>query len=197
MRSSEPARFCGSRPVLCWLALLDLVGLAGCMLPSPHAAAVPGCAVLADAAKPQQAQASAWQLSVERGPLYAAATTTSPVVACDFRWEVDGQITLTYRLRDGGSLRALRNPAIEYTEQTARFSLPVADNPLALLARAERAAFGDSGCGINWQQADIQPADDERGVTETVYRGEACNCQARVRRDAAGRVRGLLLRSAC
>ena len=151
-----------------------------------------------DAATPQQAQGAVeWRLSVERGPLYAAAIASSPVENCELRAEPDGQITLAYRLRDGGSLQAVRNPAIEYTEQTARLRLPAADDPLALLARAERAAFGDAGCGIDWKQADTQPADDERGGTETVYRGEACNCQARVRRDGAGQVRGLLLRSAC
>ena len=35
------------------------------------------------------------------------------------------------------------------------------------------------------------------GATETIYRGDTCNCQARVRKDKAGRTVGLVFRSAC
>ena len=35
------------------------------------------------------------------------------------------------------------------------------------------------------------------GPTETVFRGEVCNCQARIRRGGDGRVVGLLFKSTC
>jgi hypothetical protein len=64
------------------------------------------------------------------------------------------------------------------------------------LTDAEQAAFGADGCGIDWRQPETRPPDAER-VTETIYRGDVCNCQARVRSDTAGHVAGLIVRSAC
>ena len=191
MRSSEPPRG--------WLAIglagLSLCALSACTQPAP--AASTDCVVAGAPLTAQQArEAAEWQAAVEQGPLYAAAAA-SPRSTCELARDADGQMTLSYRFRDGNALRASRNPAIEYDEQAARFERPPEEDPLALLARAERAAFGDGGCGIEWKPDETGAIDGQPGVTETVYRGDTCNCQARVRRGAQGQVLVLLLRSAC
>lgn len=193
MRSSEPWR---GRLAVGLAALSLLGGLAACTQPAPAASAA--CIVAgAPLTAPQAREAAAWQAAIEQGPLYAAVSASSPRAACELARDADGQLTLRYRFGDGNTLRASRNPAIEYDEQSARFERPPAEDALALLARAERAAFGDGGCGIAWTPDESGALDGEPGVTETVYRGEVCNCQARVRRGAQGQLLGLLLRSAC
>ena len=134
--------------------------------------------------------------TVEAGPMYAASNSTPGVAACR-AGSKSGTITLEYTLRDGGWLRVTRQPDIEYTDQEVRFVAPLAENPVSVLARAEEAAFGASRCGIDWQKGEMRPAGDDPNATETIYRGDVCNCQARVRADAAGRVMGLAFRSAC
>ena len=70
-------------------------------------------------------------------------------------------------------------------------------NPETILASAKRLAFGAGGCGIDWQNANTKAAADSPDVTETLYYGDIRNCRAGIRRDAAGRVVELMLRSAC
>jgi hypothetical protein len=108
-----------------------------------------------------------------------------------------GVITLDYSFRDGGWLHVKRDPRIEYNDQEARFELPPGANPIAILTRAEMVAFGDKGCGIDWSESEKAPAADDASAIETIFRGDVCNCQARFRSNAAGRVVGLSLRSAC
>lgn len=133
--------------------------------------------------------------NVESGPLYTIPAATG-VAKCRARVE-SGVITLEYQFRDGGWLHVKRDSGIEYTEQVAHFRLALEKNPLSILADAERVAFGDSGCGINWQQADTQAVTDDPSLTETLFYGDVCNCRASIRRDTAGRVTELMLRSAC
>ena len=106
-------------------------------------------------------------------------------------------LTVEYTFSDGGWLRVTQQPRIEYFDQEVRLTSPLTEDPVAVLKRAEQAAFDQQGCGIEWQHAEKQSAEDDKSATETIYRGDLCNCQARVRTDAAGRVVGLLLRSAC
>jgi hypothetical protein len=134
--------------------------------------------------------------TVEAGPLYAAATATRELASCRMSQEPDS-LTLEYTFRDGGWLRVTQQPRIEYMDQEVRLTSPLAEDAVAVLKRAEQAAFDQQGCGIAWQDAEKQAAEDDKSAMETVYRGDVCNCQARVRTDAAGRVVGLLLRSAC
>jgi hypothetical protein len=196
MRSSEARRD---------LLAISLIGLSWCWLsactqsaPVVAAAASTACVAAGAPLTAQQArEAAQWQAAVEQGPLYAAASASSPRAACELAHDADGQLMLSYRFRDGNALRASHNAAIEYDEQSAHFEQPPAEDPLALLARAERAAFGDGGCGIAWKPDEVGAVDGQPGVTETVYRGDVCNCQARVRRGAQGQVLALLLRSAC
>jgi hypothetical protein len=146
---------------------------------------------------PQEVDAiAALRRTVEAGPLYTIPATSEGVRSCRAAYEA-GVIALEYSFRDGGWLRVKRDPRIEYTDQEARFELSRGENPTAVLTRAEVVAFGDKGCGIDWAESEKQPADDDSRAVETIFRGDVCNCQARFRSNAAGRVIGLSLRSAC
>ena len=94
-------------------------------------------------------------------------------------------------------MRVTRDARIEYSSHEVRFGSASPDNPLEVLTRAERAAFGTDGCGVDWKQSERSPAADDSTATETIYRGSVCNCQARVRADSAGRTVGLVFRSTC
>lgn len=178
--------------------------LAACSaLPSPHqSAALPAKAPVCtqiDAGAPLQNADTllALRRSVETGPLYAAAAAASGVVAaCHVRHD-SGVTALDYRFGDGATLHVERDARIEYTEQKARLALPLRESAVDILVRAEQAVFGIAGCGIDWRRPETQAADGNPGAIDMVFRGDVCNCQARVRRDAAGRVVGLALRSAC
>lgn len=108
-----------------------------------------------------------------------------------------GATTVGYRFRDGASLSEKVDPRIEYREQQLRLASPPAGDAVAILTSAERAAYGADGCGIDWQRPERHVADDDGAAIEQIYRGDNCNCQARVRRNAAGQVVALALRSAC
>ncbi|NML16539.1 hypothetical protein [Azohydromonas caseinilytica] len=141
-------------------------------------------------------EAAAWRAAVTQGPLYAVALRGAPVAACSLRQEAQA-IELEFRFADGSRLQARRDGAIELSEQSLRWAGARGGfDARALLRRAEQAAFS-GGCGIDWAQPETAPAAGEPGAVDSVYRGETCNCQARVRHDASGRVLMLALRSAC
>lgn len=201
MRSSDPVI---AQP---WFSKLTVafagLALMACSAP-PHGggptATVPAsdaCAAARAALTPADgASAESLQHSVQRSPLYAAASAATAVARCSIRAEA-GAVTIHYQFHDGTWLQVKRDQRIEYTEQEARFAVPPAGEPVEILARAERAAFGAGGCGIDFQHGETGPLEGDALATETTYRGDSCNCQARVRRSAAGGVIGLLLRSAC
>jgi hypothetical protein len=197
MRSSDT----GARVILCAGQLLVTALLAACSSsppPSQSSASPEAAAPSASdcAAPPQQVQAiREIRRSVESGPLYALAST-SGLASCRAEFK-DDTITVTYNFRDGSSLRLTRSQATEYSDQEVRLATPIADDAVAVLTRAEQAAFDAKGCGIDWSRSETTQARDEAGMTERVYRGNVCNCQARARTDASGRVVRLQLRSAC
>jgi hypothetical protein len=133
--------------------------------------------------------------AAESGPLYAALAERSAVASCQVRVD-SGQVTLEYTFAGGGALTFERNPTIEYSNQEVRVTGLSAGNAVELLQRVERSSFAPDGCGIDW--ADAVPVESAPpDITETAYYGDPCNCQARVRTDAAGNVIGLVFRSAC
>jgi hypothetical protein len=156
------------------------------------------CAMTPEVAASQQQGdvIAVFRRTVESGPLFSVLADHASVSSC--RIAVDsGLVSVEYKFRDGGWLRAKRESGIEYSEQELRFGTPPAENPIAVLTAAERAAFSTTGCGIDWKTVETRPADDDRNIVEKIYRGDTCNCQARIRSDTAGRVIGLLFRSAC
>lgn len=133
--------------------------------------------------------------AAESSPLYAALAERAAVASCQVRVD-SGQVTLEYAFAGGGALTFERNPTIEYSNQEVRVAGRSAGNAVELLQRVERSSFAPDGCGIDWADAvPVESASPE--VTETAYYGDPCNCQARVRTDAAGNVTGLVFRSAC
>ena len=163
-------------------------------LPGPAATSA-ACPVVEG--KPSPADAAglrALQRKLESSPLYMIPAADEGLAACSIRLQVEEVTVLEYRFRQGGWLKVTADPRIEYLEQNASFILPDGDTAEAILAGAERAAFGAAGCAIDWQQAETRTAG---GARETVYRGDVCNCQAIIRRDGGGKLLGLLLRSAC
>ena len=134
--------------------------------------------------------------AVEAGPLFQVVSGGAGATACAATTDAES-VTLEYRFRNGGSLRATRDPSIEYTELIARFASPPAQSPVDIMQRVERAAFSPDGCGIDWKGVEEQKPSDDPGATERVYRGDTCNCQSIVRADTTGRVVGLTFRSAC
>ena len=90
-----------------------------------------------------------------------------------------------------------RDERIEFAEHKVQLASPLREDPVALLRRAERAAYGEKGCAIDWQAAEAYQVAGAGNGHEDVFYGDTCNCQARVRYDQAKRVVGLTLRSAC
>ncbi len=188
------------RLALCGAGIL----LAACAMTPPAsdktaaAPSSPSCTVVEGNPSPQDALASqALQRNIETSPLFTIPASGSGLSACRIRYQPDAVIALEYQFKQGGWLHVKRDARIEYTEQDARFALTSNELPEAIMARAEHAAFGADGCGIDWRQPETRPSDEVSGAIETLFRGDACNCQARIRRDANGRVIGLMLRSAC
>jgi hypothetical protein len=134
--------------------------------------------------------------TVESGPLFQAAAANTSLASCRATGAAE-KVVIEYQFADGGSLRATRDPSIEYFDQEVRFASPPAASPVDLLTRTERAVFAADGCGIDWKDGQTQPSAGPSKETETVYRGETCNCQARIRSDASGRPLTLTFRSAC
>lgn len=106
-------------------------------------------------------------------------------------------MSVRMRARDGAAFAVDRDDAIESSDEEARLVAPLREEPIALLERAERAAFGAGGCAIDWQSpetlADAAPGKGEMRL----YRGDRCSCAARVHRTVDGTIDRLGLRSAC
>jgi hypothetical protein len=66
---------------------------------------------------------------------------------------------------------------------------------IALLKSAERYEYGSDGCAIVWRKAAEESAALDGG-REAVYRGDSCNCQARITSRHSYAV-VLVLKSAC
>ena len=191
MRSSEAALRRVVAVGACALALLAACAVAppgGTARPPEPACTVDGPALAAA----QAALAQELQRVARSAPLFAASIAPSGVAACRIE-AADAAVSLAYRATSGNQLHVRRDEAIEYTEWEARFVAPPGD-PAKVLQQAERAAFGADGCGIDWQRPETVPAGDGR---ETRFRGHTCQCQASMRRDAAGKVVALGLRSTC
>lgn len=181
-----------------WLPLCGGIALGACSASpaAPRSVACTGTTIVSGTPEKDAETPAALQRSVESGPLYDAAAASSGIAACRIRRDQDA-LVLEYRFGNGATLRVERDARLEYTDTAAGFASPPSEPVVDILMRAERAAFGTAGCGIDWEHPETQAADAKPGMAESVYRGDTCNCQARIRRDATGRVVALALRSAC
>ena len=157
----------------------------------------PCTVVMGKPSSQELALAAAQQLAIETSPFYKIPAASKGLPSCDLRFYPDGDMGLEYHFRDDNWLQVKRNMRIEYTEQNVRLNLQLPEQPETILVRAEQSAFGTHGCGIDWHQSETQPARDDPSITETIFRGDVCNCQARIRRNVYGRIVGFMLRSAC
>jgi hypothetical protein len=141
-------------------------------------------------------QVRAFQQALTTGPFYKelsrrAGKPRECKVAID-----DGGITLSYSFRGNASLFSQVSAANESTDQRMQVRSITAQAAISLLKRAEKDAFGQDGCGIVWDHPAEEVAGAKTGSREAVYRGDACNCQARLVYEGKSIV-ALVLRSAC
>ncbi len=108
----------------------------------------------------------------------------------------DGNIDLSFAYRGDARLNATLDTRIEFTEQRIQLSGLTLPSGIALLKKAETNGFGAKGCGIAWRSPAETVAGEAAGSREAVYRGNTCNCQAKVT-YAGGSVVGLAISSAC
>ena len=157
---------------------------------------VPPCTTEGRLSSQISAFAKEQQHVVESSPLYAIQASAASVSGCRISYK-DKIIYLEYKFQNGGWFRLTVDPRIEYANREVRLVSPLVEDPVAILKRAEYKVFGAKGCGIDWLKQETQSALDDESATETVFYGEVCNCQARIRRDAGKRVVGLILRNPC
>jgi len=116
---------------------------------------------------------------------------------CEIGME-DAGIRLSYVFGENARLDARANPGIEFSEQNMQLQGIKENSAVSLLKQTEKDSFGGDGCGIKWDHP-IAIEDSSNGQPRSrdiVYRGDLCNCQARVI-HMGNRVVALVFRSAC
>lgn len=179
--------------------LLMLVAVLG-VGPGASAAvpAIAPCAVTGEAPSADDLRdARHLQRSIEANPLFLKPASMSRVRGCTANFESSGRFVLDYQFRGKQSLRVERDTAIEYLSIKSTFRLPPGELAESILTQAEQSSFGPNGCGLDMQQADTHPVENERQLNETVYQGNVCNCRGIIRRDAKQQVIGFILTSTC
>jgi len=148
------------------------------------------------AAPEQGAAVAEFRRTVEAGPLFAAlAKRFGQPADAKVQADEDG-VVLSYSFRGGAHLEAKSNSAIEHWEQSATLPGLTREGALRLLKTAARAGFGEGGCGLDWAKPEDQPDDGAKGSHAVVFRGDGCNCQARILMRGKAIV-GLSLSSSC
>ena len=136
------------------------------------------------------------QQAVQSGPFYQELVSkVGKPEACEISLD-DGNVKLSYAFRGQGRLRATVNPDAEFTEQKLEYRAITEERALTLLKEAEKALFGENGCGIEWKRPAEEPSAEVVGSRSTVYEGHACNCKARKSYEGADIV-ALGLSGAC
>jgi hypothetical protein len=204
MRSSEPAAAARLAFAALVAALLHLAAACSGAPPpadkpavsdQPATSASPPCDPAPSTSAPDPTVLTELRTAAEKSPLFLAVAARRTFMSC----QATGQgsaLTVAYRFHDGATFTVTRDSSIEYSSQDATFATPPDEDAAAILQRAERDAFGSDGCGIDWKKS-ISETSDDGLTTSAIFRGSACSCQARIRRDPRGAVTGLLLRSSC
>ena len=188
-----------------WVLALSCILLQACAtLPTPLQKKVSASALVAceiprgsESGMPQDTDTlQALQRMFESSLLYQLSASTARIASCHIRYDM-GMTTIKYQFQNGNWLHVKRDMRIEYTEHEAQFVSPLKEDPTKILADLEYHTFDAQGCGIDWQHSEYQLMQETDSLTETIFYGDICNCQARIRRNANGDVVGLLMRSAC
>jgi hypothetical protein len=151
---------------------------------------------LAGAPAARQKQVREFQESVEAGPIYKELLLRlGEPEHCGAK--VTGEnVALSYAFPKGARLDASFNSSIEFSEQHAQFRGLDREKAFALLRQSERDSFGDDGCGIDWNRPETESKTGHSGSQAEVFRGDSCNCQARILYQDNSVV-GLALSSSC
>jgi hypothetical protein len=137
-----------------------------------------------------------FQRRIQAGPFYHVLEQQLGQARSCTRSVQAGALRIAYEFPRNGTLVAQTDPRIEFSEQRVNLQGLDEDEAKRLLQAAEANAFGATGCGLDWEHHVIEEPGTFGGSQEVVYRGDACNCQARVLYDDE-KVIGLVLRSAC
>jgi len=132
---------------------------------------------------------------IEAGPLYQTLEQRLGAPRSCARSVQGRALRLAYEFPHNGTLVAQIDPRIEFSEQRVTLQGLEEAEAKSLLQAAETNAFGATGCGLNWERPVTEEPGTFGGSSEVVYRGDACNCQARVVYDGE-KVIGVVLRSA-
>ena len=183
-------------------ALAALCALGACTPVAPQASAAVTPETLAcsgdlsGASTALQNQYPSFKQRIETGPLYRTLVLRiGPPYDCQ-RTSASGALHLSYSFAKGATLTAQIDPRIEFFEQRLDFVAFTEQEAKALLQEEEKHAFGTKGCGIAWQESDAEETPISDGAREVIYRGDVCNCQARIL-SKGGKVSAMILRSAC
>jgi hypothetical protein len=191
-----------ARPVLarvrwCAAVLLLAPSLLACHAGKAQSAA-PGCnpPELDAMTAASQKQVHDLQQHIEAGPFYKKMLQQlGKPQSCSVRQEGDA-IALSYSFLKDGRLDAQVDAAIESSMLQATLPGLSREKALALLKKGESDSYAKDGCGIDWKKSEDQSMDSPAGAHATVFRGEACNCQARIIYQGDSVV-ALVLSSAC
>lgn len=116
-------------------------------------------------------------------------------VSCTAKLE-GGKISMAYAFQGGARVSAEVDPTVEYAQERADIKGMDPVKAMTLLKDAERYANRPDGCGMEWTNPEEERSATAAGSRDVIYRGSACNCQARlIYQDAF--VVALLVRSAC
>ena len=151
---------------------------------------------LSKASAPLQKAYPSFQRRIQAGPLYHALEQQLGLAQACTRSVQAGALRIAYEFPRNGTLVAQSDPRIEFSEQRVNLQGLDEGEAKGLLQAAEADAFGATGCGLDWEHHITEEPGTFGGSQEVVYRGDACNCQARVLYDDE-KVIGLILRSAC
>jgi len=114
---------------------------------------------------------------------------------CEIGME-DAGIRLSYVFGENARLDARANPGIEFSEQNMQLQGIKENSAVSLLKQTEKDSFGGDRCGIKWDHPIEDSSNGQPRSRDIVYRGDLCNCQARVI-HMGNRVVALVFRSAC
>lgn len=128
---------------------------------------------------------------IEAGPLFRTLVAQHGEPTSCEGGARDGALRMSYRFPGGGAFEATVDPRLELERESALLDGLDRKGAIDLLREAERHAFGAAGCGIDWEA----PAERTEDGDE-VFRGDACQCQGRLRPLEGGGVR-VSFASAC
>ena len=129
-------------------------------------------------------------------PFYRAMSARyGKAVSCTAKLD-GGKISMAYAFRSGARVSAEVDPSVEYAQERADIRSMDEAKAMTLLKDAERYANRPDGCGMEWSNPEEERSATAAGSRDVIYRGSACNCQARlIYKDAF--VVALIVRSAC